>query len=57
MERDDEMERHEFEPGEEPTVYTADICAEIGHALCRGRETTIEGYEGKTGSVPVSAIE
>jgi hypothetical protein len=25
------MVRHRFAPGEEPTVYTVDICAEVGH--------------------------
>jgi hypothetical protein len=35
-------------PDEEPTVYTVDICAEVGHERCKGTETTIEGYEGKT---------
>jgi hypothetical protein len=47
MKRDDEMVRHEFAPGEEPTIYTADICAEVGHERCKGIETKIEGYEGK----------
>ena len=46
MTRDDEMVRHEFAPGE-PTVYTGDICAEVGHERCKGIETTIEGYEGE----------
>ncbi len=47
MNRDDEMLRHDFAPGGEPTVYTADICAEVGHEHCKGIETTIEGYESK----------
>ena len=47
MKRDDEMVRHEFAPGEEPTVYTMDICAEVGHENCKGFDKTIEGYEGK----------
>jgi hypothetical protein len=47
MNRDDEMLRHEFAPGEEPTVYTADICAEVGHERCKGIDRTIEEYEGK----------
>jgi hypothetical protein len=41
------MLRKEFAPGEEPTVYTADICAEVGHDRCKGIEKSIEGYEGK----------
>jgi hypothetical protein len=41
------MVRDEFAPGEEPTVYTADIYAEVGHERCKGIETTIEGYEGE----------
>lgn len=40
------MVRREFAPGEEPAVYTADICAEVGHEHCKGMDTTIEGYEG-----------
>jgi hypothetical protein len=47
LNEDDGMLRHEFAPGEEPTVYTADICAEVGHKQCKGIETGIEGYEGK----------
>jgi hypothetical protein len=48
MNRDDDgWIRHEFAPGEEPTVYTTDLCAEVGHEHCKGIETTIEGYEGK----------
>jgi hypothetical protein len=39
--------RHEFQPGEEPTVYTADICAEVGRDHCEGVDRTIEGYEGE----------
>jgi hypothetical protein len=46
MSRDDEMISHEFAPGEEPGVYTADICAELGHEQGKGIETTIEGFEG-----------
>ena len=45
--RNDEMIRHEFAPGEEPTVYTTDICAEVGHEHCKGIDRTIEGYEGE----------
>jgi hypothetical protein len=37
MKRDDEMLRYEFPPGEEPTVYTTDVCAEVGH------ERTLQG--------------
>jgi hypothetical protein len=48
MNSDDGMVRHKFAPGDEPTIYTADICAELGHECCKGIETTIEGYEGKT---------
>ena len=48
MNRDDEMVRHEFAPGEGPTFYVADICAEVGHDHCEGIDTTIEGYEGTT---------
>ena len=47
MNMNDGMVRHEFAPGEEPTVYTADICAEVGHERCKDIEKTIEGYEGK----------
>jgi len=32
----DEIEYHKFAPGEEPTVYTADICAEGGMKTARG---------------------
>jgi hypothetical protein len=45
MSRDDGWIRHEFAPGEEPTVYTMDICAEVGHNCCQGIDRTIEGYE------------
>ena len=38
--------RHEFPPGNEPTVYTADICAEVGHEHCKRIDTTIAGHEG-----------
>jgi hypothetical protein len=31
----------------EPTVYTADICAEVGHEHCKGIDRTIEGYAGE----------
>jgi hypothetical protein len=40
--------RHVFPAGEEPTVLTADICAEVGHDNCKGMDKTIEGYEGET---------
>ena len=40
------MLRKEFVPGEEPTVYTEDICVEVGHERCKGIDRTIEGYEG-----------
>jgi hypothetical protein len=46
MNKDDEIEYHKFAPGEEPTVYTADICAEEGHEHCKGIDRAIEGYEG-----------
>ncbi len=46
MNKDDGMLRHEFAPGEEPTVYTADLCADAGHEHCKGIDKTIEGYEG-----------
>jgi hypothetical protein len=46
MIRHDEIVRHVFAPGEEPTVYTADICAEVGHDHCKGIDTTITGHEG-----------
>jgi hypothetical protein len=36
---DDGWIRHGFEPGEE-TVYTADLCAKVGHERCKGLETT-----------------
>jgi len=44
-------------PGEEPTVYTMDVCAEVGHEPCQGIDRTIEGYEGKTYSASASVIE
>ena len=47
MEREDGWIRYRFPPGEEPTVYTADICAEVGHEHCTGIDRTIEGYEGE----------
>jgi hypothetical protein len=47
MSRDDEMLRYEFPPGEEPTVYTAHLCAEVGHEHCEGIDSTLEGYEGE----------
>jgi hypothetical protein len=47
MSRDDGWIRHEFAPGEEPTVYTADLCAEVGHKHCEGIARTFEGYEGE----------
>ena len=50
MNKNDEMLRHEFPSGEEPTAYTADICAEAGHQNRNGIETTIEGYEVKSTS-------
>jgi hypothetical protein len=40
MSNDDEIVHYAFVPGEEPTVYTADICAEVGHERCKGIETT-----------------
>ena len=39
--------RHRFAPGNQPTIYTEDICAEIGHEHCKGIDRTIEGYEGE----------
>ena len=45
MDSDDGWIRHRFAPGEEPTVYTAVICAEVGHEHCEGIVRTIEGYE------------
>jgi hypothetical protein len=48
MNRDDDgWIRHEFAPGEEPTVWTADLCAEMGHEDCEGIDRTVEGYEGE----------
>jgi hypothetical protein len=47
MSRDDEWLRREFPPGEEPTVYTADLCAEVGNEHCEGIDRTLEGYEGE----------
>jgi hypothetical protein len=46
---DDGWIRHRFAPGEEPTVYTADLCAEVGHENCEGIDRTLEGYEGEPG--------
>ena len=43
MNREDGWIRHRFAPGEEPTVYTADICADVGHEHCK----QIDEYEGK----------
>ena len=48
MDRVDEMIRHEFAPGEEPTVYTADLCAEVGQltpALVLQRTDTAVSFE------------
>src|SRR4051794_25766636 len=47
MDSDDGWIRHRFAPGEEPTVYTTDICADVGHEHCKGIDRTIEGYEGE----------
>jgi hypothetical protein len=48
MSRDEKMVPHAFAPGEGPTIYTADICAEIGHEHCKGLNLDVEGDEGKT---------
>ena len=32
---------------EEPTVSTADLCAQVGHEQCKGVDTPIEGHEDK----------
>jgi hypothetical protein len=45
MSRDDEIVRYVFVPGEEPTVYTADIGAEVGPEHCKGIDATIAGHE------------
>jgi hypothetical protein len=47
MNRDDGTVRHQFAHGEEPTVFAANISAEVGHERCKGIEKSIEGYEGK----------
>jgi hypothetical protein len=47
MNRDDETLRYVFPPGEEPTVYTADLCADVGHENCKGIDRTVEGYKGE----------
>jgi hypothetical protein len=44
---DEGVERYVFPPGEEPTVYTADLCAEVGHEHCEGIDRNVEGYEGE----------
>lgn len=44
---DDERIRYTFPPGEEPQVYTADLCADVGHEHCKGIDRTVEGYEGE----------
>jgi hypothetical protein len=46
MDSDDGWIRNRFAPGDEPTVYTVDICAEVGHERCKGIDI-IEEYEGK----------
>jgi len=44
MDSDDGWIRHRFAPGEEPSVYTADLCDEAGgHENCK----QIDEYEGK----------
>ena len=47
MDREDRWIRHRFAPGEEPTVYTADLCVDVSHQHCKGSDRTIEGYEGE----------
>jgi hypothetical protein len=46
-EDDDGWIRHRFAPGAEPTVYTADLCVEVGHEHCTGIDRTLEGYLGE----------
>jgi hypothetical protein len=36
MDSDEEWIRHRFAPGEEPTVYTADLCVDVGHEHLQG---------------------
>ena len=47
MDSEDGRIRHRFAPGEEPTVYTADVCAAVGHEHCKGIDRTIEDCEGE----------
>ena len=48
--------RHEFSPGEEPTVYTADICAEVGHEHCEGFDRTSRAMKANWSSAFAAAI-
>jgi hypothetical protein len=57
MDSEDVWIRHRFAPGEEPSVYTADICAEEGHKHCMGINRTIEGFESEAVSASAGAID
>jgi hypothetical protein len=41
------MMKHDFAPGKQPTVYTADLGAEVGHEHCKGIDRTSEGDEDR----------
>jgi hypothetical protein len=53
MSKEDGMVQYKLAPGEEPTVHTADICADLGHEYCKGIETTT-GYEGQNNFLHLS---
>jgi hypothetical protein len=57
MNRDDEMVRHRFAPGEEPTVYTADIRVKVGHEHCKGIDRQSKAMKAKPCSAFVGAID
>ena len=44
MDREDGWIRHRFAPGKETTVYTADICAEVGHEHCTGERRSVPSW-------------
>jgi hypothetical protein len=44
---DEGVERYVFPPGEEPKVYTTDVCTEVGHEHGKGIDRTVEGCEGE----------
>jgi hypothetical protein len=54
---DEGVERYVFPPGEEPTVYTADLCAEVGHEHCEGITEMLKGMKANQCSASAGAIE